>query len=170
MPLWLHLSIHFLLAVLVGWIFWRASKFRCLSFIAAIMGGFLIDVDHIIEYIIVFHRFSFYGFINGWQFLWSGKSYLIFHAWEFLPILLLLAYLLRRRQKIAIFLAVLAAAGAVHLATDCLINRYPLEFYSLDHRLLHRFSAQELIPAQNMELNQWYYQKWFGEMEREAVK
>ncbi len=168
MPLYLHLSIHFLLAVLVGWIFWHASKFAWLSFVAAIMGGFFIDVDHIIEYIMVFHKFSFVGFFNGWQFLWSGKNYLIFHGWEYLPILLLLAYLLRRRQKIAVFLAVLAAAGAVHLASDCLINRYPPEFYSLNYRLSRNFSAAELIPAQNLEWNNQEYQKWFEEMKREA--
>jgi hypothetical protein len=170
MPLWLHLLTHFLLAVLVGLIFWRASKLFWLSLIAAIIGGFLIDVDHLIEYWIVFHRFSWFGFLNGWQFLWSGKNYLIFHAWEYLPILLLGAFLLRRRQKIAVFLAVLAAAGFIHLVTDCFINQYSPKFYSLSYRFVYHFSAQDLLPASNLELNNYYYQKWFGEMEQEINK
>ncbi|MCX6795261.1 MAG: hypothetical protein NT165_00820 [Candidatus Falkowbacteria bacterium] len=170
MPLWLHLLTHFLLAVLVAWIFYRASKLRWISFTAAIMGGFFIDVDHIIEYLIVFHRFTLQGFFYGWQFLWSGKSYLIFHAWEYLPILLLLAYFLRHYRKVAIFIAILAGAGAVHLVTDCFINQYPAEFYSINYRLAHNFSAEELVPPKNLILGREEYQKWYPEMKLESER
>lgn len=167
MPLWLHLLIHFSFAVFVGWTFYRASKLFWVCFLAGILGGFLIDVDHVIEYFLVFHNFSFLGFINGWQFLWSGKNYLIFHAWEYLPFFLILAYLIRRWQKIAIFLAVFSIAGAVHLASDCLINEYSPRFYSLIYRSSQGFSAEKLLPARNLELNRKEYQKWFEAMKKE---
>ncbi len=169
-PLPIHLSIHFVLALLVGYLAYRRTKLFWLSMIAGVLGGFLIDVDHILEYIIVFHRFSFFGFTKGWQFLWSGRSYLIFHAWEYLPILLGAAYLLRRRRKVAIFIAVLAIAGFVHLVSDVFINQYPVKFYSITYRLSRDFQASELLPERNLLKNQAEYQEWYPEMAREAGK
>ena len=168
MPLPLHLFIHFALAVLVGYLAYRRTKLFWLSIIAGVLGGFLIDVDHILEYIFVFHRFSMFGFVKGWQFLWSGKAYLIFHAWEYLPILLGAAYLLRRWRKISIFIAVLAVAGFVHLTSDVFINQYPVKFYSLNYRLAHNFQGIELLPGSNLVKNQADYQLWYPQMAKEA--
>lgn len=174
MPLYIHLSIHFLLAILVALIFWQAterkSNFLYLSLFAAILGGFLIDIDHAIEYIIIFHRFSIQGFLIGWQFLWSGKNYLIFHAWEYLPILLLLSFLLKKKVKIAVFLAVFAAAGSVHLLTDCFINNLPPKFYSISYRAYHDFSGSELLSAESQKRDNKLYQKWYLEMKAESER
>lgn len=172
MPLSLHLTIHFLVAVAIGFIFWLATgknkKFLWFCLIAAILGGFLIDVDHIIEYIIVFHRFSLIGFLHGWEFLWSGKNILIFHAWEYVPLFLVLAFLLRRYKKISLSLLVFTIAAFAHLVSDCFINGFTPEFYSITYRASHNFSAQEILPAANLEWDKKQYQKWLPEMEREA--
>ena len=174
MPLSLHLSLHFVLAILVALVFWhftgRNKKFLWFFLIAAILGGFLIDVDHAIEYLLVFGRFSLFGFLHGWEFLWSGKNILIFHAWEYVPIFLILAFLLRRYKKISLSLLVFTIAALAHLVSDCFINGFTPEFYSISYRAAHNFSAQEILPARNLQWDQEQYQKWLPEMQREASR
>lgn len=174
MPLSLHLFLHFAIAILIALLFWRITgkrkDFFWFFIMAAILGGFLIDVDHAIEYLLVFGRFSMFGFLRGWEFLWSGKNILIFHAWEYVPIFLIFAFLLRRYKKISLSLLVFTIAALAHLVSDCFINGFTPEFYSISYRAAHNFSAQEILPARNLQWDQEQYQKWLPEMQREASR
>ena len=154
MPLALHLSIHFLVAIIVGCITGLYFKKLPYALIAALIGGFFIDIDHVIEYYIYYGpHFNLSYFLDGRQFLMSDKIYLIFHAWEYAPILFLIAWLLRKRKALAIFIFTLALAGTVHLVSDVLINHYPLKFYSISYRTNQNFSTPNLLTSEEYQKN-----------------
>ena len=88
MPLYIHLSIHFILAVLVGYYFGWRFKQVWLGIIIGIMGGFLIDFDHVLEYFLYYGwHFNMQYFIESRQFLLTDKIRIYFHAWEYFPLL-----------------------------------------------------------------------------------
>jgi len=154
MPLYLHLFIHFSLALLTGYLAGRYFKNWRLGIIAGVLGGFLIDLDHVLEYFFVFGlNFNIFHFFSGWQFLKSDKIYIIFHAWEWLLLLLLLAWILKRYRNVKIFLIILAWAMAVHLVSDSLINYYPWKFYAISYRASQDFSAPRLLSPEQWNKN-----------------
>jgi hypothetical protein len=147
-PLPVHLSIHFILAVLVGYLIGYHYKKLWTGIIGGILGGFLIDLDHVLEYFLVLGpHFNLVDFFNGRQFLVSDQIHTWFHAWEYIPILLLVAWLCRRQKAVATFLLALTLGGFVHLVSDCLINNYPPRNYSLIYRYEVNFSTQKLLNA-----------------------
>lgn len=158
-PLALHLSIHFLIAVLVGWFVGRHFNKIKLGLIGGVIGGFLIDLDHVLEYFFTFgFHFNLTYFIEGRQFLISNKFFLIFHAWEYIPVLLLAAWLLRRRKNVMVFLLAVTFGGMIHLASDCIINDYPPRNYSLIYRASQGFENANLLSPEQQELNAKYRQ------------
>ncbi len=149
-----HLLIHFSLAILSALFFAFAFKQFYWPILAGLLGGFFIDLDHVLEYFFVFGlKFNLYEFLNGYQFLTSDKIWLVFHAWEYFPIILLLVYLLRKKKVLALFLLTLAFSGLVHLVSDSYINNYPLKNYSIIYRAYKNFSAPELLRPHQWELN-----------------
>ncbi len=156
-PLSLHLFIHFILAVLAGLLVGHYFDKEKLGIIAGVLGGFLIDLDHVLEYFFTFGlHFNLNYFLTGRGFLISNKIFLVFHAWEYIPILLIIAWLLRRRKNISIFLLALTFGAIVHMTSDCFLNNYPPRNYSIIYRAVKRFDASLLLnPSQrewNMEL------------------
>ena len=156
-PLSLHLSIHFLLALLSGLLAGYYFRERLVSILAGIAAGFLIDLDHVLEYLLVFKgRFNFQYFFEGRQFLTSEQLHLWFHAWELAPLLLIIAWLFRRQRVVKIIAVTMAFAGAVHLATDLVINQVPPKFYLLSYRASQDFQMKNLMTAdvykENLEL------------------
>ena len=153
-PLPLHIFIHFSMAVLTGYFCGKYFKNIFLGIIAGVLGGFLIDFDHILEYLLVYDwHFNLVHFFEGRQFLYSEKIHLWFHAWEYFPLLLLLAYFLRKYKKLKIFLITLAIAGAVHLLSDSVINIVPPKFYTLSYRASQDFSMKNLSSEEIYQLN-----------------
>jgi riboflavin transporter FmnP len=150
MPLPLHLAIHFFLAVLSGYLVGRRFNKIEIGIIAGILGGFFIDFDHILEYFLFFGpHFNLVYFLQGREFLLTDKIYIWFHAWEYIPILLFVAWLWRSKKTVATFILALTLAGAVHLVTDSFINEYQFRNYSLIYRQRIGFSASRLLnPAQ----------------------
>ena len=159
-PLFIHLFIHFVLAASAGLLIGRYFNKAKLGIIAGIVGGVLIDLDHFLEYFFVFgFHFNPIYFLEGREFLVSNKILLIFHAWEYIPILLIIAWFLRRRKNAGIFLLALIFGGIVHLTADCVMNDYPLRNYSLIYRATKDFSVPLLLnPSQ---------QEWNAELRRE---
>jgi len=154
MPFPIHIYLHFLIAVLLGYGTGRYFKQPWLCLIVALLGGFLIDLDHVLEYFLIFGpHFNFHYFIQGREFLVSGKIYLLLHAWEWVLLLGVLAWLLRRQKKAAAIIITLALAMGIHLVSDCLINQYPPQFYSLIYRASQNFSAEKLLSPEQYEKN-----------------
>jgi len=161
MPLSLHLLIHFSLAILTGYLAGKYFRKLGLGIIIGFIGGFLIDLDHVLEYFFVYGlNFNLIYFLQGRQFLISDQIQLWFHAWEYVIILLIFAYLFKKRNIVKAVLVTLALAIGVHLATDSIINHYQPQFYSLSYRASLGFSAEELMSREEYELNQ----KWKSEM------
>lgn len=157
MPLALHLFIHLFLALLTGYLVGRHFKNIWLGITAGFLGGFLIDLDHVLEYFFIFgFHLNLYYFLTGRQFLKSDRIYIIFHAWEYIVPLLGLAWLFRQKKALKVFLLSLALASLVHLISDSLINNYPFKFYSIIYRSEQSFAAPRLLsPGQwtrNLEL------------------
>ena len=154
MPLAIHLGVHFALAVLTGYLLGSFFNNKKLGVIFGILGGFLIDLDHVLEYFIVFGaNFNLKYFFESRQFLSSDMIRIYFHAWEYLPLLLILAFIFRKKEKLKIALVTLALAGAVHLVSDVLINDSYFKYYSIYYRASHNFSAKELVPILQYEKN-----------------
>ncbi len=161
MPLTIHLLIHLSLAILTGYLAGKYFKRLELGILCGFIGGFLIDFDHVLEYFLVYgFSFDLMYFLQGRQFLISDQVRIWFHAWEYLPMLLLLAFIFRKKQTIKVVLITLALAGSVHLLSDSVINRQSLQFYSLINRASVDFSAKDLMRPEEYELNQ----KWKREM------
>ncbi len=149
-----HLAIHFIMAILSGLLFGLYFKRLWLGVFTGFLGGFLIDLDHVLEYFFVFGlKFNITNFLNGLQFLTSDKIYLVFHAYEYFPILILLAYLLRKKEALSFFLITLAFSGFVHLVSDSYINNYPPKNYSIIYRARQNFSAPKLLQPHQWQLN-----------------
>ncbi|QQG52546.1 MAG: hypothetical protein HY931_04495 [Candidatus Falkowbacteria bacterium] len=160
MPLTLHLFIHFALAALIGYYFGRRFNHIWLGLILGIIGGFLIDLDHVLEYFLFYGlHFNFTYFIESRQFLLTDKIRLFFHAWEYFPVLLLIAWLGRRQQILKMVFLTLAFAGLIHLITDVVINGYSLPYYSIAYRAQHHFSAPELLSPADYQQNLDYKQE-----------
>ena len=154
MPLSIHLTIHFLVALLVGYLAGRYFKKMSIALIAGILGGFFIDLDHLLEYFFYYgYHFNLSYFLEGREFLLSDKIHLIFHAWEYVPILFLIAYLLRKKRTLAIFIFTLSLAGFFHIFSDVYINKYPFKFYSISYRASQNFSTPKLITEEDYQKN-----------------
>lgn len=162
MPLPLHLLIHLSVALLtgyaVGWLFKRID----IGLLGGLWGGFFIDLDHVLEYFLIFGpSFNIVKFLAGQQFLASEKIYILFHAWEYIPILLLIAWLIRKCRAWSILVVTVAVSALLHLASDCLINNYPPRNYSLLYRYQVNFQAREILsPTQYQEFIE--YKRYFA--------
>lgn len=155
MPLPIHLLIHFLLAIFVGYLVGRHFKKIGLGILIGFLGGFLIDLDHVLEYFLVYGlHFNLVYFLQGREFLISNQIHLWFHAWEYVPILLFFACLLKKNKIILTILVTLALAISVHLLSDSIINKFPPKFYSLIYRAEANFSALKLISPEDYQKNQ----------------
>lgn len=154
MSLAAHVCIHFLIALLTGYICGRIFKDIYVGILAGLIGGFFIDLDHVLEYFLVFGaNFNLQYFLESRQFLVSDKIRLFFHAWEYFPLFLLLAWIFSKYKKLKIFLFILALAGFVHLISDVFINNYHPRHYSLIYRYQKDFSAEKILSEDNYQLN-----------------
>ncbi len=154
LPLSIHLSIHFIVAGLVGLLAGKFFNELKIGIIAGIMGGFLIDLDHVLEYFFTFGlRFNFTHFFQGRQFLVSNRMLSIFHAWEYILVILLVIFLVRRYHNIKIFFITLVLSATVHLVSDCIINKFPPRNYSIIYRAAKGFNSSLLLDADQLEAN-----------------
>lgn len=157
----IHLLIHFSLAMLSGCLAGIFFKKIELGIILGFCGGFLIDLDHVLEYFLTYGlNFNLAYFLQGRQFLISDQIQLWFHAWEYVFIFLIFAYLFKKTNTIKAAFITLALVVGVHLISDSIINRCPPKFYSLAYRASVNFSARELMRPEEYELNQ----KWKAEL------
>lgn len=154
-PLPIHLLIHFSLAILSGYFAGKYFKNIKLGILIGFIGGFLIDMDHVLEYFLVFGpHFNFNYFIEGRQFLASNQLHLWFHGWEYVPVMLIIGLLFRKNKIIKTIFLTLAFAVSVHLITDMVINRCSFSFYTLTYRAERNFAAQELMSPESYRENQ----------------
>ncbi len=147
MPLFIHLLIHASLALLVGWLAGLYFGRPALMILVALLTGFFIDLDHLLEYLFFFQAFNLNDFLNSQHLLESGQAFLYFHGWEFVFLLFVLALIFYRRQLIKAILITAALSLFVHLVSDCFINQLPPRFYSIIYRAKHNFLIEKMLPG-----------------------
>lgn len=107
-----------------------------------IVGGILIDLDHLIDYFL-YAGFTFnlkkFALID---FLKSGKVYLFFHSWELIIFLYIIGFLLGvGKYSLALSLGILG-----HLLVDSIFHKTFL-LYSLFYRIWYNFDANKILPC-----------------------
>jgi len=168
MNLALHLSIHFLFSLLAGLLVWLSfkksknylptgqagkPKTRNYAFIGALIGGFLIDFDHFIDYFLAFgFNFKLDYFVHGYEFLKSDKIYILFHGWEYVILLVILGFLLVKYKKTRLFIFAMALGAFFHLNTDIVLNEgMKPESYLIFLRAKNNFEIEKTVTPEHYQ-------------------
>ncbi len=141
-------SRHIIISFSVGALFWLFTK-QLYAGLVCFFSGVLIDVDHIIDYIVNFgckdltyknltqtceqtyEKGNNYGF---------KKLYLIFHAYEIAILLWIVSVYTKNIYNIAI-----AIGYTTHLIVDCAANPLHLYSYSIVWRAIKNFGSDKLF-------------------------
>jgi hypothetical protein len=134
-------------------------------------GGFLIDVDHAVDYVVVEGQRDLRPgpFLRHYTEGHMRRAVLVLHSWELFAVLVALAW-----HTGASWLVGYVAGGLMHLALDLVYNgRYTphsiVLFYSLTYRAWHRFDAARLLgenPPRPAASGFWH--AFFGASETSA--
>lgn len=151
MNLYLHLLIHFSFSLLAGFIVWRIWKQPLASFAAGISGGFLIDSDHLIDYLSAFGiNFNLFQFFSGAQFSNSGKIYVLFHGWEYIILFMSAALIIKQKMRLKSAFLALALGIFFHLSADMAINDgMRFRGYSILYRIKNNFAIEKLVTEEH---------------------
>lgn len=151
MRLSFHLFIHFFTCLIVAFFSTVILSIPFLySLIASLIGGVFIDLDHLIDYFLAFgFKYNLSYFLSGYQFLKSNKSYILFHSYELVFFLILLAFILH-----LYILAVVGLSILFHLITDLFINKLTIKFYFLFYRLKKNFNLKYLLSVNDYKKTQ----------------
>jgi hypothetical protein len=111
-----HFLFSLIVGIIIGYIFnnWWAIPL-------ALVGGFFVDADHLIDYLIYekFHRFDLRQFFKGENFDRSGKVYVFAHGFEFAIILIILGVIY---PQLGWVFYSLGFANLLHLLYDTVYN------------------------------------------------
>ena len=133
------ITMHVVMTVALAWVFYIVTG-GWLWPLLAVLGGILIDVDHFLDYFFHYRfKFSAEHFLCN-TYLESGKSYVIFHSWEIVFILLGFSYVISWLYPIALSMA-------IHILWDQLtFGRIEPYFYFLTYRWYHGFDLKKISP------------------------
>lgn len=142
-----HEILHLITSLLAAYLVYRRFNNLLLAIIGGVLGGFLIDLDHLFDYILAFGlNFNLEAFLKGYQFVKIDKIYIPLHAWE-LPVILFLVVVFVK--KINIRLKTIIAAFALglffHLSIDTVTNEQYFRSYFLSYRISKGFELKELV-------------------------
>ena len=154
--LFFHELTHLLLTLLAGGITWllflrdtNKCKKTALTLIGAFLGEFLLDIDHLFDYVIAFGtHFRLDYFLAGKMFTTLQKTYVPLHAWEWVILLAIIIYFIKNHSW-KVFLTALTLGMFFHLIYDTWFNHITLFGYSLIYRLLHNFDAKYFSTSHN---------------------
>lgn len=133
---------HITLSIFAGCLAWRfyfpANKSKLkISLLFAFISGVLIDLDHLIDYFLVFPYFDFKLFMSAAVFSISGKNYVFFHAFEYVIILAVSTAFVKNRT-VKMILSALLLGMLFHLGVDILFG-VPMQAYFITHRVFNHF-------------------------------
>lgn len=151
MSLFVHLSLHVFTALLAGYVSWVLFGHPGFSFIGGLIGGVLIDLDHLIDYFFAFRwRWRLSYFLKGYQFLKSDKIYILFHGWEYVILLAISTwFVIEISSGLGTGLLSLCLGMFFHLIVDVCVNQgVSFKTYFFLYRLRYGFSVEKLVtPA-----------------------
>lgn len=141
------MTIHFLFALLAGFVVWKKWRQPLVAFSAAIAGGFLIDLDHFFDYVFAFaFDFNLEYFSNGYYNLRNGKIFYLLHGWEYVAIFAIIGFLIKKSMRWKSFFLALALGMFFHLSVDVLINEgMRKEGYFLTYRAYNKFNIEKIV-------------------------
>lgn len=151
--LYLHETVHLLLTFVAAGItlLLLARKLKkhkqphltLIILLGAFIGEFLLDVDHLFDYFLAF-GFSFNPgyFFSGIMFRKLQKVFVLFHAWEWIPLLGILIYI-TKKISVRYFLIALTLGLFFHLFYDTFSNNIFIG-YSIIYRILHGFDINSI--------------------------
>lgn len=105
--------------------------------------GVLVDLDHFIDYWYSEGRvcFDLHTFLRTRYWKRSGRLFVLFHAFEYLPLVFLIWQAWKGRR----WAVAATAAMSSHLLADHLVNELKPFGYFLLYRLAHGFKSDELL-------------------------
>lgn len=115
-------------------------------FVFALIWWFFIDADHLIDYFLCFwNNFDIQSFLSWESFKICQKSYELFHAWEYIIILLIIFISLNKKYKLTRY-CILALAISIlwHLITDVFTNEAYFRWYSIIYRIKNNFDLKTI--------------------------
>lgn len=165
MSLPLHLSIHVALSLFAGFLIWKWRGNLILAFLGALVGGVLIDVDHLIDYFLAFGwHFRLSEFLHGQQFLVDNRIYVLFHGWEYVILLLFLAFVVVQKEYIRTVLFSLALGMLFHLMFDVSVNDgMTVRGYSIAYRAWNGFRIEHIVTPEHLERHMMEHEAVYGQ-------
>ena len=130
--------VHFVISLFVGVFFF--DKAGWLGIVVALMSGFLIDSDHLIDYLMYeknWKKLSIKKFLSSEHFEKSGKLHIFFHGWEYAIGFFCIGLLLNWWWLVA-----LAVSNYLHLLVDQLTNDVNLKAYFVSYRFMKKWKSQ----------------------------
>src|SRR3989475_4405367 len=128
-----------------------------------VVGGFLIDVDHVVDYLLVERRRepTPAAFLRYYTEGHARRMVLALHSYEVFLALAALAWWLG-----SVWVAGYLAGGAMHLALDIAFNgrltpKNIFAFYSFGYRLAHRFDAEALFGSTPLIVPESFWRSFF---------
>ncbi len=133
---------HVVVSAGLGAIFWVKSRDIRTLFISLLF-GVLIDLDHLFDYFYATRRLTFNAgdFFKTRYWKISGRIFVIFHAFEYLPLVFFFWQGMKGRK----WAVAATSAMSVHLVADHLVNELQPFGYFLIYRIAHRFRAAEIL-------------------------
>ncbi len=113
-------------------------KFNNLYYVLmAVIGGILIDADHLVDYLIHCKKMSLKNLIF-FSYQKKKKVYLFFHSWELIILLSVIAFFIQSKS-----LQIFSFAWGLHLCVDNLdgFKERGLFYYFLAYRLSKKFKV-----------------------------
>ena len=134
--IYIDLMAHVVLTLTLACFFYARTG-RLTWFFLCIVGGILIDIDHLVDHFSFFGaRFKIKDFIRQESFR-SGKAYVPFHSWELAGLLWLSSFWIA-------WMIPVATGITGHLVIDQVVHREDPFFYFLIHRWRCRFQCVKL--------------------------
>lgn len=118
----------------------------------AFLSGFFVDADHLIDYGIYkkFRKFNLSEFLSGKFFDKSGKVYVFFHGFEYVPVLIVMGVVFSNLSWL--FLS-LGLSLFFHLCFDTIHNRTKRQSYFFTFRLINHFSHNDFCSTKKTGSN-----------------
>lgn len=116
------------------------SKFKKIKYIYIyFIVVYFIDVDHLLDYFLFYKKLSFnlIDFLSVKYFEIKQTGYLLFHAWEYVLIMLMFYFFTKNK-----FLLIFSLAIGSHLLWDSLSNGLGFDFYFIFVRALNDFALK----------------------------
>ena len=143
--LFFHECIHLVASIIAAYLTYLITGSNLeLALIFAIVGGFLVDGDHILDYWLTFgFRFKLGHFLKGRQFKVSNRIIVLLHSYELALGLGIVGVITPEAQWKTIFLA-LSLGLFSHLISDTYLNHIRLPGSMLLYRIYHQFRAEKI--------------------------